>query len=230
MARYAIADIHGCVNTFNILVSRLRLNKSDTLFLLGDFINKGPDSKGVLDFIIDLKKSGYSVFCIRGNHDQMLLDIQNVNTSFIWHTDLQKRITLKSFGVDSPQEIPQKYLSLIKSMPFYIELENYYLVHAGFYLGIKDPFLDTTAMMNIKEFAYTASELKSKKIIHGHVPQLLEDISGMLANHANIIKIDGGCVYYKNRQYGNLFALKIDTREVLVQQNEDYPYEINIKK
>ena len=61
----AISDIHGCARTFKKLVlEKVVLDKQDTLFLLGDYINKGPDSKGVLDFIFELKNSGFNVQCL----------------------------------------------------------------------------------------------------------------------------------------------------------------------
>lgn len=51
MSRYAISDIHGCAKTFKNLLRRISFSKEDVLYLLGDYIDRGPDSKGVIDHI-----------------------------------------------------------------------------------------------------------------------------------------------------------------------------------
>ncbi|MEI6208859.1 MAG: metallophosphoesterase [Desulfuromonadales bacterium] len=71
--RFAIGDIHGGVKTFRALLGRLYLNHCDHLITLGDYVDRGPDSKGVLDTIMGLKDAGYHVTALRGNHDDMML-------------------------------------------------------------------------------------------------------------------------------------------------------------
>ena len=62
MARYATTDVHGCLQTLRYLVEQeLQLTPDDELFLLGDYVNKGPDSRGVLDYLMHLQAAGYSV-------------------------------------------------------------------------------------------------------------------------------------------------------------------------
>ena len=68
--RIAIGDIHGCSKTFKLLIeNEIQLNKNDQLFLLGDYIDKGKRSKEVLDYILHLIESGFSVFPLMGNHE-----------------------------------------------------------------------------------------------------------------------------------------------------------------
>src|SRR5215218_1348691 len=75
MPRYAISDIHGCCKTFRYMVEEvLHLQASDQLFLLGDYIDRGPDSKGVIDFILELRAKGYRVETLMGNHEFMMLE------------------------------------------------------------------------------------------------------------------------------------------------------------
>jgi serine/threonine protein phosphatase 1 len=54
--RFAIGDIHGCSRTFRKLIKKLNLSPDDEVYILGDMINRGKDSSGVLDYIIKLKK------------------------------------------------------------------------------------------------------------------------------------------------------------------------------
>ncbi len=75
MSAYIIPDIHGCIKTLRSLVEcRLCVTASDSLYFLGDYIDRGPGSAGVIDYIIDLQESGINVGCIKGNHEHMLLN------------------------------------------------------------------------------------------------------------------------------------------------------------
>ena len=72
--RFAIADIHGCAQTFNQLLEKLELEKQDQVYLLGDYIDRGPDSKGVLDAIMNLIAAGYSIRPLLGNHEKLFIN------------------------------------------------------------------------------------------------------------------------------------------------------------
>jgi len=82
MRQFAIADIHGHLKTFKALLREINFTVFDELFLLGDFIDRGPDSKGVIDYIEELKQTGYTVYCLRGNHEQLCLDAAPGNDAF----------------------------------------------------------------------------------------------------------------------------------------------------
>jgi len=69
----AISDIHGCYETFMALIEQLRLQKNDNLFISGDMVNRGKDSKKLIKRLIALKKDGYHIFPIRGNHEQAII-------------------------------------------------------------------------------------------------------------------------------------------------------------
>jgi serine/threonine protein phosphatase 1 len=67
--RYVIGDIHGGSGTFSALLDQLNLQYDDRIYLLGDYIDRGPDSKGVLDIILPADGDGYDVRHILGNHE-----------------------------------------------------------------------------------------------------------------------------------------------------------------
>ena len=69
-----IGDIHGCINTLRKLINQLSPEQSDQIIFLGDYVNKGPDSLAVIEEIISLTDK-FSVFCLLGNHDKLLLDV-----------------------------------------------------------------------------------------------------------------------------------------------------------
>lgn len=72
--RWVIPDIHGCFKTFKSLVEReIGLTKEDTLYLLGDYIDRGENSKEVIDYIIHITEESYNVNYLIGNHENIVL-------------------------------------------------------------------------------------------------------------------------------------------------------------
>ncbi len=72
---FAIGDIHGCRKTFEkLLKDKIQLTKEDEIYCIGDYIDRGDDSKGVIDLIINLRTDGYKIKILRGNHEQMMLE------------------------------------------------------------------------------------------------------------------------------------------------------------
>ena len=237
MARYAISDIHGCAATFRALIhGQLQLTPKDELYLLGDYLNKGPDSRGVLDEILDLRRRGFQVVTLRGNHDQQLIDaiaeVEDDDLQRRWQERLERAVTLDSFGVAEPHQVQPRYRRLLEDLEYVVELEDYVLVHAS--LNFADPdalFTDRDAMLNRRAFDdVDAGRLGGRPLLHGHVPQPLHEVRRVLkaANPAEI-GLDAGCVLYKDAPYGNLVALNLDTRELLVQPNVDRPYPVGRK-
>jgi len=220
--QFAISDIHGCLKTFRKLVLEvIILSKEDTLFLLGDYINKGADSRGVLDFIFELQNSGYKLKCLRGNHEQYLIDGLNYSWERIAFLNRGGRETLQSFGVENINEIPEKYLSFIQSLPFFFETENHLLIHAGLNFDLDDPYKDEFSMLNIRRMEVDMKKTGNKNIIHGHVPNSYMDIENALSFHDNHISIDGGCVYSHIHALNHLIALEINSGLLYLHKNID---------
>ena len=220
--RIAISDIHGCAETFKKLIYEvLALTTQDTLYLLGDYINKGPDSKGVIDIIWDLEKSGFPVHCLRGNHEQYLLNAladAGQEAYFLARGGIE---TLQSFGGTGIRELPEKYLNFIFNLPFHIFLDNYLLIHAGLNFESADPFADYDAMLNIRSMNVDTRITGGQAIIHGHVPTPISEINESLKLTSHHLSIDGGCVYKHIPGLGHLTALDIDSKMLYIQRNID---------
>src|SRR5215203_1312231 len=153
MARtFAVGDIHGCNRSFQkLLLEKMRIRKSDQVYCLGDYIDRGPDSKGVLDFIVDLKKSGYHLHLIRGNHEQMMLDA--MNDEMMWQMWMRNGgdATIKSFGVPMLEDIDTSYFSMMDQMEFYINTTNCIFVHAGLNFRKANYFEDINSMLWMRD-------------------------------------------------------------------------------
>ena len=232
MATYAISDIHGCLKTFrSLLENGIKLRKTDNLYLLGDYVNKGPDSKGVLDYMLSLKESGFNVFCLRGNHDQLLLDAIDIGKGAIWLAEADCQTTLKNFGAADFSAIEEKYIRFIRSMPLFVLLDSFALVHAGcdFTYPQEALFNDPYTLMNIKEFEPDRNKLRGRILLHGHKPVAANEIQNAVLNQLPAVNIDAGCVYYKNPDFGNLAAFNLDAFSVHFQPNCEALYSINLK-
>lgn len=217
MTRYAIADIHGGSKTFLTMLDRLRLQLGDQLYLLGDYIDRGPDSKGVLDIILRLMDGGYAVLPVLGNHEDMLRQaVAGVDTNGYW-MEGWGRETLKSFGVTYPQKIPLRYLTLLEQMPYLRTDENFAFVHAGLDMTTDDPLTESSpvAMMWGNTNPFSLDRLRGRILVTGHRVRPLQLIEySLLTNH---FQLDNGAFTDMQPDYGSLVALNLDAMELTTQ-------------
>lgn len=214
-----ISDIHGCAKTFKALVTQIELTKSDQLFLLGDYIDKGPDHVGVVDFILDLLAAGYQVFPLRGNHEQML--IKSHKNARSKEERRIPRLNKRRGLVDANFKILPKYENFFLRLPFYYELDHHYLVHAGFNLALSNPFKDFEAMLWTTDFEYDGAPLGGKTVVIGHVSTILQFIKEDVSRRNPLITLDNGCVYKRKWFRGNLLCLDLNAWKLTIQANID---------
>lgn len=220
MSNYAITDIHGCAKTFRKLITEIiKLEKTDHLYLLGDYIDRGPDSKGVIDFIFELREQGYHVTTLRGNHEQMLLESHKSPRHYQGWVMNGGGATLESFGAKGILQIPRPYLKFFSELDYYAETDTAFLVHAGFNFDHPNFLEDTQAMMWLRNMKIDHDALKGKHVVHGHTPTPLTEIRKMVDNKETEINIDNGCKWAEMAVMGNLLALDLDTLELFVQEN-----------
>lgn len=214
---FAIGDIHGCINTFQKLVDEIRLKKADTIYCIGDYIDRGPDSKGVIDLILDLRKKGFRVRTLRGNHEQMMLDAADNRTDFMdWYIN-GGDTTLESFGVTSFRDFTPEYKDFFKRTRLYFQNGPFIFVHAGLNFGPDDLFEDRDAMLWIRNFSVDKKKLGDRIIIHGHTPRPLEEIVN--PERDDVYNLDAGCVYKDRPGHGYLAALNLTDGEWLAVKN-----------
>ena len=232
--RWIIPDIHGCPQTLQALFENmLKITKHDQLYLLGDYIDRGPDSKGVIDYLMHLQKEEYNVHCIKGNHEDMCVKA--------YEADKKKKLfgskhieqkeweavgakeTLQSFGVKHQREIPIEYIEWMKECMPYVELEEYILVHAGLNFSIDNPFEDEHSMMWTRRFKVNYNKSHGKKIIHGHIPVDYSFMNLVIEQNENydFIALDNGVFVTDKPGLGNLTAFNPDTKQLVAQSNMD---------
>jgi serine/threonine protein phosphatase 1 len=232
--RYVIGDVHGCFKSLRYLVEEvLRLEKLDELYFVGDFIDRGPYGKDVLDYVMWLHEKGFQVQSVKGNHEEMLIDAylnQNPEKYMLWMFN-GAETTLASYGLESfmykregvVNELPEEHIDFIRKMPYYIELEDYFIVHAGINFKADDPFRDIHSMVWCRDCYNDLALSGNRKVVHGHTPVSLEVIREMNRDRGvSDLNVDAGCVYKGTRGMGNLVALDLDELLVRHTENKDF--------
>lgn len=212
MRTFVITDIHGNNEAFRKALKYVKLKRADTLILLGDYIDKGYDSKGVLDTILLLQESGFNLVCLKGNHEQMLLDSFEDKTKYNnWILNGGKE-TLSSFLTSSIEKIPHKYIKLLNSFKYYHLIDNFIFVHAALNMNIENPFADVKTILweRNPEKHINLEWLKDRFIIHGHNPTNRDLIKRNIENNEKLICLDNGAFINKDG-FGSVCILELET-------------------
>ena len=121
---FVISDIHGCCKTFKkLLLETIIIKRSDKIYCVGDYVDRGKDSKGVIDLVIKLRREGYNIHTLRGNHEQMMIDAAKDEHRLKHWLRNGGNQTLLSFGITSIKELPKQYLSFLMRTKFFIETD-----------------------------------------------------------------------------------------------------------
>jgi len=232
--RYAVGDIHGCYKTLVRLVEEnLKVQKEDEIYFVGDYIDRGPRSRQVVDYLMERKEQGYRFYLVRGNHEEMLIDAwvhRTPDPFMLWMLNGAEE-TLLSYGIESQRymdeaclnELPEEHVDFFRSLPYYIELEDYIIVHAGINFKAGEPFKDTRSMVWCRNCRNDLKQSGSRMVVSGHTPTPLEKIRKRIRkNHPRLVNVDAGCVYHAYPEMGNLAALDLDNQVLYWEENIDF--------
>lgn len=171
---YAIGDIHGCHGLLAGLLDKIRDHAADRphrLVFLGDYIDRGPDSAGVIATLMDLQaRDPENVICLKGNHEDMLLMAVADLGNALWWVENGGDATMASFGVKTPRAIPQQVVEWMANLPTLWEDESRYFVHAGFAPGIPVSQQTDRDKLWIREPFLSIDHDFGKHVVHGHTP------------------------------------------------------------
>ncbi|MCD6102596.1 MAG: serine/threonine protein phosphatase [Thermotogaceae bacterium] len=195
---YVVGDIHGCLSALEALVDKLPLTTSDEIVFLGDYVDRGPDSKGVIDKLINLAENHRCIF-LRGNHELMMLNcLQRSEDCDLWSWN-GAAATLRSYG-GKAELISQSHMNFLVSTRAYYIVDEYFCVHAGVKPGVNLEDQELFDMVWIRdEFIYSENPLPGYTVVFGHTP--FESVH----RSPGKIGIDTGCVYG-----GMLTALRLE--------------------
>ncbi|HPQ44267.1 MAG TPA: metallophosphoesterase family protein [Syntrophales bacterium] len=194
---FAIGDIHGCLSKLEHLIPQIEIDsEEDTLVFIGDYIDRGPDSPGVVDFVLDLRRKIDRVVCLRGNHEQMFLDYVCLNKNESLYLANGGDATIESYGYRRTPEgrkinVPESHMSFFRSLLLWYETADYIFVHAGLRDTVPLDEQDPQDLLWLRYEFILSSHDFGKTVIFGHTPM----------SHTNPlfcpgrIGIDTGAVY-----------------------------------
>jgi len=223
----AIGDIHGHLTAIQGLIKFINPEPDDECVFLGDLIDRGPDSAGVLDFAIEHAKN-YKTTFILGNHEEMTLAAMSCKSEFNFWLKHGGTQTLKSWGLSSSTlnpsavtydtllyEAPGEHLKFIAKMVNYYETQKFIFVHAGYF-----PYCDMQKQ-NAGDLRWMClpddigPHCSGKTVVCGHNRQK------RILDRGHLICIDLGCGLRKQEGWPNLLTAMDVTTKTIWQVDED---------
>ena len=187
---FAIGDIHGCSRALKSLVDYAAPGSDDVIVTLGDYVDRGPNSRAVLDFIIDLGEQS-TLVALRGNHEIMMLDAREKQSWLRPWLQYGGEETLASYApageaTGSFADIPAAHIDFLKEeLVSYYECDSHFFVHANADAGVP---LDeqSDAALYWRKYKDPAPHFSDKIMVCGHSAQR----SGLPLGNGHSICID----------------------------------------
>ena len=185
---YAIGDIHGCARQLQSLLQQIREDAAlgpaaeNLLVTLGDYVDRGPGSREVLELLAGDPLPGFSRVHLRGNHDAMMLDfLENPDSGPLWLMN-GGDATCRSYLVepsalpvtlcrDLRAALPEAHLAFLRSLRLSHEEGGYLFVHAGIRPGVPLAAQTPDDMMWIRDAFLLSPEDHDRLVVHGHTPR-----------------------------------------------------------
>ena len=186
----AIGDIHGCRAALEGLLESVAPTPGDRLVLLGDYVDRGPDSRGVIDLVLRLRES-LDVVTLLGNHEEMMLGALEGRSPVGWWLRYGGREPLASYGPESDlQDVPEEHTEFLRSLLDYHEEPEFFFTHGNYVPG------ETLDQQPVEALRWTSlndrrpgPHCSGKKAVVGHSSQK----SGRVLDLGHLICIDTFC-------------------------------------
>jgi serine/threonine protein phosphatase 1 len=190
MRTLAIGDIHGCLTALQTLEAAVPFADDDRIVTLGDYVDKGPDVPGVLDWLVERAEAfGDRLVPIRGNHDLLMLEARDGRARFDTWLQCNGDATLAGYGLpptaSSLARIPDEHWALLESTRLFAEDAKHFYVH-----GNVDPDLPLTEQPDYlllwEKFYDPPPHASGKTMVCGHTSQK----TGQIADLGHAVCID----------------------------------------
>lgn len=216
----AIGDIHGCSSALDCLIEEIRLQEQDRLVFLGDYVDRGPDSRGVIERLLALRKRCQTVFLL-GNHEIIFRSVLAGLPPAKW-LEVGGQQTLASYG-GSLEGVPAAHLAFLYDLLPYYETEKELFVHANYDATL--PLSSQTEQMLYWEHLgdkLPSPHISGKHVYLGHTPQANFEIG----NFGHFTCIDTYCF-----GGGWLSAIDVESGEIWqVSQNGQPRKKVGLSK
>ena len=204
--RIAIGDVHGCIHALDALLDALAPGPADQLIFLGDLIDQGPDSRDVLDRMIELKQR-CSVVLIQGNHEEMLLAAKESQEALEYWENCGGIATLNSYRFGGNlSDIPNEHWKLLDEFRPYHETDGVIFTHANYLTDVPMPEQPSYQLRwALFEPDGMRPHISGKPVFVGHT----EQVEGKILDLDFATCIDTACC-----RYGWLTAVEVSTKQI----------------
>jgi serine/threonine protein phosphatase 1 len=198
LVTFAIGDIHGCFDKLESLIAACELlSEGDNarFVFIGDYVDRGPDTREVIDFMIQSQLRDPKRFiCLRGNHEAMLIAAATKDRSdhdlMNWWANGGEQ-TLDSYGIDDPSALPAEHLAWMKALPLKFSDRKRLYVHAGVRPGVSITGQTEKDLLWIREPFLSCDDDHGALVVHGHTPTK----SGLPDLRSNRLNMDTGACF-----------------------------------
>ena len=197
----AIGDIHGCLAQLTGLMALVNPAAADRVVFLGDYVDRGPDSAGVIDYLIEFAAAFPQTVFLRGNHEQMFLEYLDGQDPALFLIN-GGRQTLDSYRDCGLWPLPSSHRRFLESLRHYFESAQHIFVHAGLRPGIPLAGQTDFDMLWIRHEFLESNYDWGKTVVYGHTP-LEEPLLG-----GRRIGVDTGCVYGRRLTCCDVISLR----------------------
>jgi serine/threonine protein phosphatase 1 len=188
MRRFVIGDIHGCAKALRTLIETIDPGAEDEVIFLGDYIDRGPDSRDVIQQVLELRHRCH-VIPLRGNHEIMLLGVALGGLDDTVWLENGGIATVSSYG-GSLTKIPPDHLEFFQKLEPYYETGDAIFVHAGYHHHKDMHEQDSaTTYWNHLPVPLPPPHKSGKRVFVGHTPQP----SGHVLDAGHVVCIDTYC-------------------------------------
>jgi serine/threonine protein phosphatase 1 len=169
---FAISDIHGCLPALESLLTAISPQPEDTIVTLGDYIDRGPQSREVLERLMALREQCRLVPLL-GNHDQMMLMVHGGRRDLF--TDwllFGGSATMKSYGIERPEDLPNSHIIFLQSCQLCFEADRHFFLHGNYQANVSlDKQPPNTVLWESLKARQPGPHQCGKKAIVGHTAQ-----------------------------------------------------------
>jgi serine/threonine protein phosphatase 1 len=204
MRLYAIGDVHGRLDLLRAMHAEIRAelmrDRPDDwrIVHLGDYVDRGPDSAGVIAFLMERIAEDGRVVALAGNHDMALLDFlregdrtqmfrrfggNDTARSYGTHVDFATASSAEAGRMALAAAIPPSHLDFLRGLPRSAEFGDFFFCHAGIRPGVPLDRQDPQDLIWIRDAFLNFPGLHPKVVVHGHTPQ---DQAEIMPNRVNL--------------------------------------------
>jgi serine/threonine protein phosphatase 1 len=217
---YAVGDVHGCLDELLALEAVIaddasRLAGEKLIIMLGDYVDRGPRSRDVMEHLSRPPPPGFDRICLMGNHERFMLDFLDDRIALADWLTVGGLPTLASYGIEAGDlralgsdpapiaakvraAVPAHHADLLRAMPILIDTGHFLFVHAGIRPGVALEDQRDEDLLFIRKAFHEASHRLPRYVVHGHTPVDTAERNGRRMN------IDTGAF-----RTGRLTALRI---------------------